>query len=231
MKQPNLYRGRHFSPEIISYAVWLYVRFPLSLRDVEELLAQRGIEVSYETIRRWCLRYGPAYARRLRRQKPTHGDIWMVDEMFLSIKGQRHYLWRAIDQDGDVIDILLQKRRNAAAAKRFFCRLLTRERTSPNRLVTDKLGSYAVAQRELLADVPHDTSKYANNRCEASHRPTREQERQMKGFRCAANAQRFLELHGLVRNLLNWGRHRLTAKVYRHFRGRAFETWAQVTYA
>lgn len=113
MKSENSYRGCHFPAEIVSHAVWLYCRFTLSYRDVEELLAQRGIVVSYETIRRWCLRFGPRYARKLRRQRPQCGDIWHVDEVFVSIGGQRHYLWRAVDQDGDVIDILLQKRREA----------------------------------------------------------------------------------------------------------------------
>ena len=153
-----------------------------------------------------------------------------MDEVFVLIQGQRYYLWRAIDQDGDVIDILLQKRRNGAAAKRFLYRLLKDQQEAPNRIVTDKLGSYRVAHRDTMPDVGHDTTKYANNRAEASHRSTREQERQMKRFRNVANAQRFLTLHGMVRNLVNWGRHALSAVHYREFRARAFSAWAQASY-
>ena len=155
----------------------------------------------------------------------------MCWNLILSKFCTKNYLWRAIDQDGDVIDVLLQKRRNASAARRFFRKLLKRQRTLPNRLVTDKLASYRVAHRELMPGVPHTTEKHANNRCEASHRATRAQERQMKGFREIVNAQRFLELHGLIHNLLNWGRHRLRAKTYRYFRDRAFCAWSQATYA
>jgi putative transposase len=210
--------------------VWLYVRFTLSLRDVEELLAQRGINVSYETIRRWWLKFGPEYARRLRRQRPTQGDRWYLDEVFMSIGGQRYYLWRAVDQDGDVIDVLLQKRRNGLAAKRFFRKLLKGQQAVPNGIVTDKLGSYRVAHREMIPTVPHDTTQYSNNLCQASHRATREKERQMKRFRTVATAQRFLVIHGLVRNLVNWGRHAMSAPTYRYFRARSFNEWATATY-
>ncbi len=230
MKQRGPYHGCHFPGEIISHAIWLYHRFTLSYRDVEELLAHRGINVSYETVRRWCLRFGPRCARNLRRQRSRCGDIWHLDEVFVSIGGQRHYLWRAIDQDGDVIDILLQKRRDSAAAKRFFRKLLKDQQEAPNRIVTDKLGSYRVAHRDTMSDVVHDTTKYANNLVEASHRSTREQERQMKRFRNVANAQRFLTLHGMIRNLVNWGRHALSAAHYRVFRARAFSAWAQASY-
>ncbi len=224
-----LYRGFSFPGEVIAHSVWLYSRFCLSYRDIEEFLAQRGITVSYETIRRWCLRFGPRYARNLRKQSPYKGDTWLLDEVFVSIHGQRYYLWRAVDQDGDVIDILLQKRRNGAAAKKFFRQLLKGQQRSPNRLVTDKLGSYRVAHREEMPSVAHDTTKYANNLAESSHRSTREQERQMKGFRRAANAQRFLVLHGLVRNLVNWRRHAVQASTYRMFRDRSFALWAAAT--
>lgn len=230
MKSTSQCRGRHFPPEVISHAVWVYTRFTLSYRDAEELLAKCGIVVSYETIRRWCLRFGPRYARNLRRKNPQRGDVWLLDEVFAMVQGQRHYLWRAIDQDGDVIDILLQKRRNGAAAKRFFRNLLKGQQSSPNRLVTDKLGSYRVAHREEMPGVRHDTATYANNLAEASHRSTREQERQMKRFRRAANAQRFLVLHAMIRNLVNWGRHALSAANYGHFRARAFTAWTTATY-
>ena len=222
MKRDSLYSGCHFPPEIISHTVWLYVRFTLSLRDVEELLAQRGIIVSYETVRRWCLNFGLEYARRVRRQRPVQGDRWYHDEVFVSIGGQRYYLWRAVDQDGDVIDMLLQKRRNGVAAKRFFRKLLKGQKAVPSGIVTDKLGSYRVAHREMIPTVPHDTNQYSNNLCEASHRATREKERQMKRFRTVATAQRFSVLHARVRNLLNWGRHAMSASTYRYFRTSAF---------
>ena len=160
----SLYHGFCFPAEAIPHSVLLYHLFSLSLRDVEDLLAQRGIAVSYETIRRWCHRFGPQYARTLRQEQRTLGENWFMDEVFVTIQGQRHYLWRAIDQDGDVIDILLQRRRNGQAAKRFFRKLLKQQQRSSNRLVTDKLGSYRVARREEMPGVPHDTTQYANNR-------------------------------------------------------------------
>ena len=222
----SIYRGFCFPPEVIAHAVFLYHRFPLSLRDVEDLLAQRGIAVSYETIRRWCRRFGPHYARNVRRQQPTAGDHWLLDEVFLQIQGRRQYLWRAIDQDGDILDILMQRRRNGRAATRFVRKLLKQQQRSPNRLVTDKLGSYRVAHRAEIASVPHDTTQYANNRIEASHRRTRVRERQMLRFRSAGNAQRFLSVQASILNLFNWGRHQLRAKQYRCFRARAFDAWS-----
>ena len=150
----SIYRGFCFPPEVIAHAVFLYHRFSLSLRDVEDLLAQRGIAVSYETIRRWCRRFGPHYARNVRRQRPTAGDHWLLDEVFLQIQGRRQYLWRAIDQDGDSLDILMQRRRNGRAATRLVRKLLKQQQRSPNRFVTDKLGSYRVAHRAEIASVP-----------------------------------------------------------------------------
>ena len=222
----SIHHGFCFPAEIISHAVFLYHRFSLSLRDVEELLALRGIAVSYESIRRWCRRFGPHYARNLRRRQPTSGDHWFLDEVFVNIQAQRHYLWRAIDQDGDVIDILLQRRRNSRAARRFFRKLLKRQQRSPNGLVTDKLASVRVAHREEMPGIPHDTTQYANNRIEASHRRTRIRERQMLGFRSVGNAQRFLSVQSAVLNLFNWGRHQLTAERYRYFRFQAFDAWS-----
>ena len=222
----SIYRGFCFPPEVIAHAVFLYHRFPLSLRDVEDLLAQRGIAVSYETIRRWCRRFGPHYARNVRRQRPTAGDHWLLDEVFLQIRGRRQYLWRAIDQDGDILDILMQRRRNGRAATRFVRKLLKQQQRSPNRFVTDKLGSYRVAHRAEIASVPHDTTQYANNRIEASHRRTRVRERQMLRFRSAGNAQRFLSVQASILNLFNWGRHQLRARQYRCFRARAFDAWS-----
>jgi putative transposase len=212
----SLYHGFCFPAGIISHSVFLYHRFSLSLRDVEDLLAQRGIAVSYETIRWWCHRFGPQYARTLKRGQRTKGDNWFMDEVFVTIQGQRHYLWRAIDQDGDVIDMLVQRRRNGRAAKRFFRKLLKQQQRSPNHLVTDKLGSYRVARREEMPGVLHDMTQYANNRTEASHRRTRIRERQMLGFRSAGSAQRFLSCSSCrdVR-LLNGARPRIVLQTCR----------------
>ena len=203
----------------------------MSFRDVEELLAERGIIVSYETIRQWCAKFGPDYARRLRRRQGRLGDTWFLDEVFVTIQGQRQYLWRAVDQDGDVIDILVQPRRDGRARGVSFRRLLKSQRREPFRLVTDKLGSYGVAHRDLMPSVTHDTKQYANNRVEVSHQPTRQRERQMRGFKSANHAQRFLHVHGVIQNLFRVGRHRLRSVHHRMLRARAFTVWAAVTAA
>ncbi len=174
------YRGYRFPAEIISHAVWLYHRFCVSFRDVEDLLAQRGITVSYEAIRLWCIKFGPEYARGLKRRQGRLGDTWHLDEVFVTIQGRRQYLWRAVDQDGDVIDILVQSRRVHRAAKRFFRKLLKGQGRVPGRLVTDKLRSYGAAHREVMPSVIHSTDQYENNRAEVSHEPTRQRERQMR---------------------------------------------------
>ena len=223
------YRRHRFLPEIISHAVWLYHRFSLSFRDVEDLLAQRGVDVSYETVRRWCLKFGPKYAARAKRRQLRLGDRWHLDEVFIRIGGRQHYLWRAIDQDGDVIDILVQAHRDQRAAKRFLRKLVKGQGAEPNRLVTDKLRSYSPAHREVMPDVPHDTRRYANNRAEVSHQPTRQRVRQMRRFKSPSQAQRVLSLHGLVQNLFRFGRHLLRAANARMFRDRAFSESAVVT--
>jgi putative transposase len=225
------YRGYRFPSEIISHAVWLYHRFSLSFRDVEDLLAERGILVSYETIRQWCRKFGPEYARRLKRRQGRLGDAWHLDELFVNIRGQQHYLWRAVDQDGDVIDILVQPRRDRRAAERFFRKLLKGQGREPRRLVTDRLRSYAAAQRTVMPSVAHDTSQYANNRAEVSHEPTRQRERGMRRFKSVAQAQRFLSVHGITQNLFRVGRHLLRAANYRILRTRAFVVWNAVTCA
>ena len=227
----SLYIGYRFPPEIISHAVWLYHRFCLSFRDVEDLLAERGITVSYESIRQWCSKFGPSYARVLKKRRGRLGDTWFLDEVFIKIHGELHYLWRAVDQDGDTIDILIQKRRNKEAAKRFFRKLLKGQCLSPRRMTTDKLKSYSAAHREVMPSVVHSTEQYENNRAELSHEPTRQRERQMRRFKSAGQAQRFLTIHGIVGNLFRLGRHLIRAVHYREFRSRAFFEWQQVTYA
>src|SRR5712691_467045 len=222
------YRYR-FPPLIISHAVWLYHRFCLSFRDVEDLLAQRDVTVSYETVRHWCQTFGLDYARRLRRRQGRLGDRWYLDELFVTIQGRRQYLWRAVDQDGDVIDILVQPRRDCRSAQRFFRKLLKGQGRAPRRLITDKLRSYSAAHRIVMPAVVHSTRQYENNRAEVSHQPTRQRERQMRRFKSTAHAQRFLSVHGLVRNLFRLGRHLLRAAHHRLLRTRAFLVWNDVT--
>jgi putative transposase len=198
MNPPNTYKRHRFPPEIIQYAVWLYHRFSLSHRDIEDLLDQRGIEVSYESIRLWCNKFGSKYAQRLRRKHQGYGDTFYINEVFVRIQGEQHYLFWAVDQDGEVVDVFIQKRRDGKAAKRFFKRLLRRHNDEPRKIVTDKLRSYGVARREMLPEAIHDTSQYANNRAELSHEPTRVRERGMRKFKSMHQAQRFLSAHALV---------------------------------
>ena len=229
MNKSNIYKRFRFSCEIIQYAVWLYYRFNLSHRDIEDLLAERGINVTYETIRLWCNSFGPIYATRLKRKHRGYGDTFFIDEVFLRIGGKQYYLWRAVDQDGEVVDVYLQKRRDGAAARRFLKRLLKKHRDEPRKIVTDKLRSYGVAHRELIPDTIHDTSQYANNRAELSHQPTRIRERGIRRFKSIVQAQRFLGVHSAVYNLFNLGRHLISANHYRLFRMRAFSSWKTAT--
>jgi putative transposase len=200
-----------FPAEIISHGVWLYYRFCLSYRDVEELLFARGIIVSYEAIRQWCRRFGQTYANQLRRRRPQPGDKWHLDEVFLTINGERHYLWRAVDQDGHILDILVQHRRDKQAAKKFFRKLLKGLKYVPRVLTTDKLKSYGAARRELLPSVEHRQHRYLNNRAENSHQPTRQRERRLQGFKSPGYAQRFLVAYGPLAQHFRLRRHRLSA--------------------
>jgi putative transposase len=225
------YSGYRFPPEIISYAAWAYHRFCLSFRDVEDLLAERGVIVSYETIRQWCEKFGPDYARKLKRREGRLGDHWHLDEVFIRINGKQQYLWRAVDQDGDVLDILVQSHRDQHAAKRFFRRLLRGQGAKPMRIITDKLRSYSAAMRSVFGDVTHIVERYANNRVEVSHQPTRQRERQMRRFKSARHAQRFLSLHDAVQNLFRVGRHLLRFSNHQLLRSRSFAVWREVTTA
>ena len=226
---PHPYRGFRFPAEIIEHAVWLYHCFSLSLRDVETILAARGIVVSYESIRDWGLRFGRLFANALKRRRPRPGDKWFMDEVFVRIGGKPHYLWRAVDQDGHVLAILVQSRRNAKAAERFFRKLLKGLQYVPRVIVSDKLKSYAAAKRKILPGVEHRQSRYLNNRAEVSHQPTRRRERQMQRFKSARHAQRFLSAHGRIHNHFQLRRHRLSATDYRSARTTAFRTWREVT--
>jgi len=221
----HTYKRHRFPPSIISYAVWLYFRFSLSHRDIEDMLAERGITVSRESIRLWCIKFGRQYARRLKRNHQGYGDTFFIDEVFVKINGKQHYLWRAVDQDGEVVDVFLQSRRDGRAAKRFFKRLLRSHGGEPRKIVTDKLRSYDVAHRDLIPDTIHDRSQYANNRAELSHQPTRVRERGMRKFKSLRHGQRFLSVHAAVYNLFNLAKHLVAADHYRNLRTGAFSEW------
>jgi len=223
------YAGYRFPAEIISHAVWLYFRFSLSLRMVDELLASRGIMVSHETVRQWALKFGQAFANRVRRRLPAAGDKWHLDEVVLTIAGVKHWLWRAVDQTGTVLDILVQSRRDTQAAKRLLRKLLKRQCRAPRVMVTDKLASYGAARREVMPSVEHRKHKGLNNRAENSHQPTRRRERQMKRFKSAGQAQRFLSAHDGINNLFLLRRHQVCATQYRAAWTQAFQVWAEVT--
>ena len=231
MHEHSIYRGYRFAPDVIAYGVWLYHRFTLSLRDIADLLAERGVEVSYETIGQWAATFGATFARRVKKRPGRCGDRWFLDEMTVSIRVQRRYLWRAVDQDGATVDIPVQKRKNTAAAKRFFRKLLKGQGSVPLDITTDKLGSYRAAKREVMESVPHCRDRYANNRAEVSPEHTRAQARQMRGFRTVGNTQRFLAVQGQCHNLFRVGRHLLSAANYRLLRERSFQAWSQVTFA
>ena len=227
--EPVTYPGYRFPAAVISYAVWLYHVFGLSLREVELILAERGIGVTHESIRQWCRKFGADFARKLRQRRPKPGDTWHLDEVFLKIGGELHYLWRAVDENGVVLDILVQSRRNATAAKRFFKRLLVGLQYKPRRLITDGLRSYGVAHREVIPEVEHRASRYLNNRAENSHRPTRRRERQMQRFKSPEHAQRFLSSHAIIYGHFRPRRHLMSAGAYRRARDRAFRVWRQET--
>jgi putative transposase len=195
------YKRHRFPPAVIAHAVWLYARFPLSLRLVEEMLLERGIVVSYETVRCWAKKFGPEYAARLRWKSPSPGDVWHLDEGVVTISGRKHWLWRAVDQDGYVLDEIIQIRRNTKAAKRLLRRLMKKQGCLPKRIVTDKLRSYAAARRQVMPAVEHRSHKGLNNRAENSHLPLRKRERIMQGFRSSGGLQRFLLTFSAVRNL------------------------------
>src|SRR4051794_31320554 len=223
------YAGYRFPAEVISHAVWLYFRFPLGLRMVEKMLAARGITVSHETVRQWGLKFGQDFANRIRRRLPQADDKWHLDEVAIKIAGKKHWLWRAVDQDGVVLDVLVQSRRDKRAAKRLLRTLLKRQGRAPRVMVTDKLASYPAAKAELLPGVEHRRHKGLNNRVENSHQPTRRRERQMKRFKSARQAQRFLSARDQINNLFHLYRDHLPAAEYRAVRAQAFAIWAELT--
>src|ERR1700761_9336914 len=226
---PPSYAGYRFPVEVISFAVWLYFRFPLSLRHVDEILAARGIIVSHETIRQWALKFGQGVANQIRRRLPQAGDKWHLDEVAVKIAGVKHWIGRAVDQVGVVLDSLVQRRRDKAAAERLLRKLLRKQMRPPRVMVTDKLPSYGAAKKGLLPGVKHRQHKGLNNRAENSHQPTRRRERQMKRFKSAGQTQRFLSAHAGINNLLHLRRGHLPAEQYRGARTQAFQIWAELT--
>ena len=227
-KQSGAFSGHRFPPEIIGYAVWAYYRFSLSLRDVEDLLAARGVVVSYETIRAWAAKFGSQYSKVIRRDRPSAADKWHLDEVVLPINGQKYWLWRAVDSKGDVLDILVQSQRNKQAATRFFRRLF-KAFGAPRVIVTDKLRSYEAALKGLPAGIEHRSQKGLNNRCEGSHRPTPRREKIMGRFKSPRQAQRFLSVHDQVQNIFRPRRHTLSAASYRQSRADAHWIWDAIT--
>src|SRR5215204_3111892 len=227
--QPISYARHQFPAEIIRHAVWLYLRFTLSYRDVEELLAERGIETSYETVRRWVVKFGPLFARNLRRLRPRPTGTWHLDEMVVSIQGKRMYLWRAVDSEGEVLDLLVQPKRDTKAALRLMRKLLKKQGYAPDELVTDKLGSYGAARRELRLSRRHEQG-LRKNRAENSHQPVRRRERKQQRFKSAGSAQRFLSMHSAVHNTFNLQRHLLSRRTLRTFRAEAAQAWQAATY-
>lgn len=222
------YKRHRFPPAIIAHAVWLYLRFSLSLRAVEELLLERGVEVSHETLRRWVAKFGPVMARGLRRRQPRLSDVWRLDEVRVSIRGRRLWLWRAVDDQGVVLEELLQPRRDRKAAKRLLRRLMKKAGRLPKRLVTDKLDSYAAAKREVAPGLEHRAHKGLNNRSENSHLPFGSRERVMRGHRSPGGLQRFVAMHSAVRNrFVPSARRRRSAQATRYHRLEAFGVWRE----
>jgi putative transposase len=224
----SLYRGHRFPAAVIAHAVWLYFRFPLSLRMVEDLLAVRGIVVSHETVRRWAEKFGRDFANTIRRRAPQFGDKWHLDEVVVTINGEKHWLWRAVDQDGFVLEALVQSRRDRRAAERLLRKLIRKLVRAPRVLVTDKLGSYGAARADMSMKFEHRQHKGLNNRAENSHQPTRRRERIMKRFKSARHLQRFVSIHDPIANLFHFPRHSLSATEYRTLRTEAMIAWKEV---
>ena len=219
------YSGYRFPPDVIQRAIWLYVRFSLSFRDVEDLLAERGIAVSYETVRRWVNYFGQMISADLRKRRPKPHTTLHLDEVYLKIAGRMVYLWRAVDAEGEVLDVLVQAKRNKHAALKLMRKLLKKYGFVPDRLVTDELRSYGAAARDLGIEKHHERGRWKNNRAENSHQPTRRRECKMQGFKSRGSAQRFLSTHAAVYNTFNVQRHLTSASTHRTFRASAMSTW------
>ena len=225
------YSGYRFPPEIIQQAIWLYLRFTLSLRDVEDLLAERGVAVFYETVRRWVNHFGPMIAADLWKRRLKPHTTWHLDEVYLNIDGRMVYLWRAVDAEDEVLDVLVQSKRNEHAALKLMRKLLKKYAFVPERLATDDLRSYSAAVRDLGIERRHERGRWKNNRAESSHQPTRRRERKMQRFKSAGSAQKFLSTHAAVYNTFNVQRHLTSARTHRTLRAAAMSTWREAVAA
>ena len=226
-----IFKRHRFPPEIIRHSVWLYARFTLSFRDVEDLLAERGLDISYETVRRWFLKFGAPIACNLRHIRPTPSDYWHLDEMVIVIRRRRLWLWRAVDNEGEVLDFLVQSKRNAKAALKLMRKLLKKHGWAPTRITTDKLRSYHVAFRTLGLTAEHINDKRANNRAENSHQPVRRRERKQQRFKSPGSAQRFLNIHSSIYNTFYVQRHFLSRPTFKRFRTDSFNVWKSASAA
>lgn len=225
-----LYLRHRFPTEVIAHAVWLYFRFPLSLRMVEDMLAARGIIVTHQTIRNWAEKFGRQFAGEIKRRSAGwFGDKWHLDECLVTINGRKQWLWRAVDQNGFVLDVLVQSRRNAKAAKRLMRKLLKAQGHASRAMITDKLRSYGRAKQDVMPDVEHRSHKGLNNRAENSHQPFRRRERIMKRFKSSRQLQRFVSIHDPIANLFHLPRNHLSSSEYRHLRSAAMEIWREIT--
>ena len=224
----QLYHRHRFPAEIIAEAVWLYFRFPLSFRMVEDLLAYKGMIVTHKTIRLWAEKFGRDYANKVRRRTPRLGDEWHLDEVVITINSKKHWLWRAVDQDGFVLDVLVQSRRNAKAARRLIRKLLKQQGCTPRVMITDKLRSYGAAKREIIPGVEHRQHKGLNNRAENSHQPTRRRERIMKRFKSSRQLQRFVSIHDPIANLHHFPRNKFSSTDHRELRHAALTAWREI---
>jgi transposase-like protein len=225
------YARHQFPPAVIQHAVWLYLRFSLSYRDIEDLLAERGLDISYETVRRWVMKFGPLFARELRRRRPRPTFRWHLDEMVVLIAGDRHWLWRAVDSEGEVLDILVQRKRDKVAAVKLLRKLLKKQGHAPDVMVTDKLPSYGAARRQLGLSARHEQGLRKNNRAENSHQAVRRRERKMQRFKSPGSAHRFLSAHSAVYNTFNTQRHLISRRTLRQFRAEAMNSWRNATAA
>ena len=225
----SIYSRHRFHPDVIRRAIWMYFRFNLSFRDVEKLMIERGVDVSYETIRRWVYKFGSTYAKRIKSRSENPSPFWHLDEVFTKINGKMVYLWRAVDDEGTVLDVVVQRRRNTKAAMRLLRKLLRNQGIKPTRIVTDRLGSYGAALKLLDLKRLQDVGGRKNNRAECSHVPIRRRERKSQKFRSMQNAQKLLSAHGQIYNLFNYRRHLISRKSLRKFRSQAQIEWNFVT--